>query len=103
MPRSAFLILNSKFLIHNSVMRILGVDPGSITTGFGVVDFERGRLILVEQGCISTPRGAELADRLDRIHRAIVEVIGRTLPEAIAVETPFAGHNAKSLIQLSHA
>jgi crossover junction endodeoxyribonuclease RuvC len=100
---STFEIRHSKFLIHNLIMRILGVDPGSITTGFGVVDFERGRFLLVEQGSISTPRGAELPERLVRIHRAVVEIIGRTSPEAIAVETPFAGHNAKSLIQLSHA
>src|SRR6476619_364876 len=84
-------------------MRILGVDPGSITTGFGVVDYDRGRLALVEQGSISTPRGAELADRLLRIHEVVWEVIRRCTPEAIAVESPFAGLNAKSLIQLAHA
>ena len=84
-------------------MRILGVDPGSITTGFGVVDYERGRLVLVEQGSISTARGADLADRLMRIHVVMCEVIARNSPEAIAVESPFAGQNAKSLIQLAHA
>lgn len=84
-------------------MRILGVDPGSITTGFGVIDFDRGRLKLIEQGCITTPRGAELADRLCRIHQELLEVIGRTLPAAVAIETPFAGQNVKSLIQLAHA
>ena len=84
-------------------MRILGVDPGSITTGFGVVDYERGRLQLVEQGSISTPRGAELPERLVRIHVVMREVIVRVVPEAIAVESPFAGQNVKSLVQLAHA
>lgn len=84
-------------------MRILGVDPGSVTTGFGVVDYERGRLALIEQGSIATRRGADLADRLCSIHEVLVEVIGRTSPEAVAVETPFAGQNVKSLIQLAHA
>lgn len=84
-------------------MRILGVDPGSIITGFGVIDYERGRLALVEQGAIGTKRGAELPERLERIHQELVAVIQRTQPEAIAVETPFAGHNVKSLVQLSHA
>jgi len=84
-------------------MRILGVDPGSITTGFGVVDYDRGRLVLVEQGSISTRRGAELPERLARIHELIAQVIARTCPVAAAVESPFAGHNAKSLIQLAHA
>jgi len=84
-------------------VRILGVDPGSIITGFGVIDYDRGRLALVEQGAIGTKRGAELADRLERIHQELVAVINRTQPDAIAVETPFAGHNVKSLVQLSHA
>jgi len=84
-------------------MRILGIDPGSITTGFGVVDYDRGRLNLVEQGSISTQRGADLPVRLARIHQEVVAIIARTLPEAIAVETPFAGQNVKSLIQLAHA
>jgi crossover junction endodeoxyribonuclease RuvC len=84
-------------------VRILGVDPGSLTTGFGVIDYERGRLQLVEQGSISGGRGAALPDRLAKIHDGLVSVIARTSPQAIAVETPFAGHNVKSLIQLAHA
>ena len=84
-------------------MRILGIDPGSVTTGFGVIDYERGRLSLVEQGSIGTPRGAELAERLAVIHERLLAVIARCRPEAAAVETPFAGHNVKSLIQLAHA
>ncbi len=84
-------------------MRILGIDPGSITTGFGVIDYERGRLHLIEQGSISTRRGAELPERLVTIHETIATIIRRTSPEAIAVESPFSGPNAKSLIQLAHA
>jgi crossover junction endodeoxyribonuclease RuvC len=84
-------------------MRILGVDPGSVTTGFAVVDSERGRLVLVEQGTINTARGAALADRLCRIHDQLTGVIARTAPSAVAIETPFAGNNVKSLIQLAHA
>ena len=84
-------------------MRILGVDPGSISTGFGVIEETRGKLLLIEQGSISTRRGAELPDRLAQIHEGLLAVIARTSPAAVAVETPFAGQNAKSLIQLSHA
>jgi len=84
-------------------VRILGVDPGSVTTGFGVIDSERGRLHLVEQGSITTKRGADLADRLCRIHEELTAVIVRTTPVAVAIETPFAGQNVKSLIQLAHA
>ena len=84
-------------------MRILGIDPGSLCTGFGVIDSDRGRLVLVEQGSINTRRGAELAERLGVIHDGLREVIARTQPAAVAIETPFAGNNVKSLIQLAHA
>ena len=84
-------------------MRILGIDPGSVTTGFGVVDYDRGRLTLVAQGSINTRRGAELAERLRKIHDDLERVIQQHAPQAMAVETPFAGQNVKSLIQLAHA
>ena len=82
-------------------MRILGVDPGSIATGFGVVEERRGVIALVEQGCIRTRRGAPLPERLQQIFETLREVIRRTVPDAVAVETPFSGLNPKSLIQLS--
>ena len=84
-------------------MRILGVDPGSITTGFGVIESNRGTLTLVEQGSIKTARGAELPDRLVRIYTDLLSLLARTSPEAVAVESPFGGVNVKSLIQLAHA
>jgi crossover junction endodeoxyribonuclease RuvC len=84
-------------------VRILGIDPGSVNTGFGVIDYEKGRLSLVDQGTIHTRRGADLPERLATIHDALREVIVRTQPIAAAVETPFAGQNVKSLIQLAHA
>lgn len=97
--------LFSQFSIwrQNEAMRILGIDPGSVATGFGVVEYERGRLALIEQGSIATPRGAALPERLSRIHRGIREVIARTSPAAVAVETPFAGRNVSSLVQLAQA
>ena len=84
-------------------MRILGIDPGSVTTGFGVIDSERGKLTLVEQGAIRTGRGDDLATRLETIYLALIEVITRARPDVAAVESPFVGLNARSLIQLSHA
>ena len=84
-------------------MRVLGVDPGSVRTGFGVVDYAGGKLTLVEQGAINSTRGSELCDRLETIYRALGEVIARTRPAVLAVESPFAGINPKSLIQLAQA
>jgi crossover junction endodeoxyribonuclease RuvC len=84
-------------------VRILGIDPGSVITGYGVVDYERGKLTLVDQGSINTRRGADLPERLAVIHDGLRDVIARNHPAAMAVETPFAGKNVHSLIQLAHA
>jgi len=84
-------------------VRILGIDPGSVTTGFGVIEHVKGRIALVEQGTIRTVKGEDLADRLVKIFVGLGAVIARTAPDEVAVESPFAGQNPKSLIQLSHA
>ena len=83
-------------------LRILGVDPGSQTTGFGAVEQARGKLTLIEQGCIRAGRG-DFPARLHAIYETILGVIERTRPDVVAVEAPFHGLNVKSVIQLSHA
>ncbi|HEY5610650.1 MAG TPA: crossover junction endodeoxyribonuclease RuvC [Thermoanaerobaculia bacterium] len=84
-------------------MRILGIDPGSLVTGFGVIDHVKGKLTLVEQGCIRSGRAEALPERLRRIYDALGVVIRATSPAVVAIEAPFHGLNSKSLIQLSHA
>jgi len=64
--------------------RILGLDPGSLRTGFGVIDCERGTLRIVAQGCIATS-GGPLADRLRLIHARVAELIVTHRPAEIAV------------------
>lgn len=84
-------------------MRILGVDPGSVSTGYGVIDQVRGTLSLVDQGSISTKRGDALSTRLRAIYDGISQLIVTARPDVIAVESPFHGVNVKSLVQLAHA
>jgi crossover junction endodeoxyribonuclease RuvC len=82
--------------------RILGLDPGSVRTGYGVIDCERGALRIVAQGCIATSAGP-LADRLRAIHAKIVELIDRHRPQEIAVERVFLAKNADSALKLGQA
>lgn len=84
-------------------MRILGIDPGSVNTGYGVIDHVKGKLTLVEQGAIRCSKVAELPSRLQLIHTGLLELIARTGPTVVAIESPFAGANVRSLIQLAHA
>ena len=84
-------------------MRILGVDPGSVNTGYGVIDHIKGKLSLVEQGAIRCSKIDELPNRLHLIYGGLLEVIQRTAPQVVAIEAQFAGKSMKSLIQLAHA
>ncbi len=82
--------------------RILGLDPGSLRTGFGVIDCRSGDLSIVAQGCIATS-GGPLADRLRVIHAKVVELVEQHRPEEIAVERVFLSKNADSALKLGQA
>lgn len=84
-------------------MRVLGVDPGSRATGYGVIE-RRGRsLRLVECGVIRTEPGSDLTRRLIEIHTGLLELIDRLAPESVALEGIFAGRNARTAMLLGHA
>jgi crossover junction endodeoxyribonuclease RuvC len=82
--------------------RILGLDPGSLRTGFGVIDCQAGTLRVVAQGCIATA-GGPLADRLRIIHARVSELIAEHMPQEIAVERVFLAKNADSALKLGQA
>ena len=82
--------------------RILGLDPGSLRTGYGVIDCAAGTLTIVAQGCISTS-GGPLADRLRVIHARVTELIGLHRPQEVAVERVFLSKNADSALKLGQA
>jgi crossover junction endodeoxyribonuclease RuvC len=82
--------------------RILGLDPGSLRTGFGIIDCDRGDLRIVAQGCIATSGGG-LADRLRLIHLRVAELIAQHAPQEIAVERVFLAKNADSALKLGQA
>jgi crossover junction endodeoxyribonuclease RuvC len=83
-------------------MIILGVDPGSVRTGYGVIDTDGRRHALVESGVISPPPRRELPERLRLIHDGIAALIARHHPEALAVEDIFHAVNARSALVLGH-
>lgn len=84
-------------------MLILGMDPGTALTGFGLVSKEGGRLTAIEHGVIRTPAGTDLAPRLVQIHEGVKELIGRYRPDAVAVEELFFNRNAKTFFSVSQA
>jgi crossover junction endodeoxyribonuclease RuvC len=82
-------------------VRILGIDPGSQITGFGVVDLDGNRTTAVQWGSIRT--GGEHSDRLRSIFRALGEIVREYRPNEIAIERVFLSRNADSALKLGQA
>jgi len=84
-------------------MRVLGIDPGSRITGFGVVNVLRnGKLLYVASGCIRIPPGT-LASRLKVVYEGVSKVIATYQPSHLAIERVFMSRNADSALKLGHA
>ncbi|MBS6366741.1 MAG: crossover junction endodeoxyribonuclease RuvC [Clostridiales bacterium] len=83
-------------------MRILGIDPGYGTTGFGVIESDRNGQRVIRYGAVTTPVGLEFAQRLVILYDDITELIRTFSPDAVAVEELFWGHNVTTGIQVSH-
>jgi crossover junction endodeoxyribonuclease RuvC len=83
-------------------MRIIGIDPGIATVGFGLVDSEGSRQKLVTCGVISTPAGQCLSARLNRIFEDLTELIGSYSPDSMAVEELFFNTNLTTGISVAH-
>jgi len=83
--------------------RILGVDPGSRVTGYGIIDASRGRLDFVVCGIIKTTKDQSFSYRLNEIFEGLNEVVQVHRPAVAAIEEVFLATNPRSAIKLGHA
>ena len=84
-------------------MRILGLDPGTATTGYGIIDVDRGELRLVAYGAILTPAGDPPERRLQSIFRQANDLINTYNPDRAAVEQLFFGRNITTALAVGQA
>ena len=84
-------------------MRILGIDPGSRATGYGLIEKEGNRLIHIDNGVIRPPEKADLPERLQAIFTGINAIIDENSPQNSAVEQVFMSQNAQSALKLGQA
>lgn len=83
---------------------MLGIDPGTAATGYGVVETgERGLFRVVECGVIRTTPRAPLATRLRQVHEEVAGLIARHQPDVLAVEEAFHARNVRTTLVLGHA
>lgn len=84
-------------------MRILGIDPGTRATGYGIIEQRGNRLLHIDNGALLTRADQDLASRLKIIYDGLCRVIVEYRPEAVAVERIFLSSNALSALKLGHA
>jgi crossover junction endodeoxyribonuclease RuvC len=87
-----------------SVRRILGVDPGLRTTGYGVIEADAGRLRLVEGGVLQPDHTLALEQRLVQLHDAMVEVVRATRPDCMVIEELWTSYeHPQTAVLMGHA
>jgi len=83
-------------------MRILGLDPGIATVGFGVIENEKNKMRLISCGAITTPAHTSLSSRLDLIYNDVNELLEAFKPDVVAIEELFFNTNITTGIAVSH-
>ena len=84
-------------------MKILGIDPGTIVMGYGVIESENDEIVLVDFGAISVPQDSEIGDRLNLLFESLLKVMQKHRPGAVAVEQPFISKNVRSAMAIGRA
>ena len=84
-------------------MIILGVDPGTLITGFAVIEADRGKCSVLAYDVVKNTSNRSMPIRLKQIYEKLCKVINQYHPDEFAIETAFYGKNAQSALKLGHA
>jgi crossover junction endodeoxyribonuclease RuvC len=84
-------------------MKVLGVDPGTIIMGYGVIEERDDKIALVDCGATVSPKRSPIGERLSFLYQALLEIIQRHRPDAVAVEQPFVANNVRSAFAIGRA
>ena len=84
-------------------MKIIGIDPGLVQTGYGIINVNNNQISLIDYGIIKPPPKDSLANRLLNIFNDVCEIISNFKPQIFAIEEVFYGKNVKSAMRLGQA
>ena len=90
-------------LSPGGLMRVLGLDPGTARTGYGIIDVDDGRFQVVAYGVISTASDASAARRLQALYQALNELLDAYRPDTAGIEELFFGRNITTAISVGQA
>jgi len=84
-------------------MRVLGIDPGTLNMGYGVVDEDAGEMAMVDCGVVSLSSKVPVEQRLSSLYKKLVEIVARHQPDEVAIEEPFVAGNVRSALAIGRA
>ena len=84
-------------------MRVLGIDPGTITMGYGVVESRDDEIALIDCGALVSPERSPIGERLSYLYKELLKIISRHQPDVVAVEQPFVAKNVRSALAIGRA
>ena len=84
-------------------MRVLGIDPGTVTMGYGVVESRDDEIALIDCGALTSPERSPIGERLSYLYNELLEIIQHHQPEAVVVEQPFIAKNVRSALAIGRA
>ena len=84
-------------------MIIIGVDPGTIFTGFGIINYDKNSFDRIKNGLIKLPSTKTIAQKLELIYEGLDKVIKTYKPDEFAIETAFYGKNVQSAMKIGYA
>jgi crossover junction endodeoxyribonuclease RuvC len=84
-------------------MKILGIDPGTVVMGYGLIESEADEIALVDYGGIAVPERYTSGERLNHLYQELLKIIQRHRPDVAAIEQPFVAKNVKSAMAIGRA
>ncbi|MCW3119912.1 MAG: Holliday junction endonuclease RuvC [Chitinophagaceae bacterium] len=82
---------------------ILGIDPGTLVMGYGIIEVHHNKIVLKEMGSLKLSGKKDHYERLQLIHYAVEQLIQKHAPHEFAIEAPFFGKNVQSMLKLGRA
>jgi crossover junction endodeoxyribonuclease RuvC len=84
-------------------MKILGIDPGTVVMGYGVIETGDGEPVFIECGVIKPPSRSSIGERLSFLYQHLMAIIDASGPDVIAIEEPFVAKNARTALAIGRA
>jgi len=85
------------------VMKVLGIDPGTVVVGYGVIESTGNKVALVDYGALTASTRSSIGERLSSLYNQISEVVSRYQPDVVAVEQPFMAKNVRVALAIGRA